>query len=137
MEAVAVTLIVLRGALVLLSLVAIGVCLLVGLPLLVREPVAWQQRLFGFTAVLLVVTMFMEITVRTAFMGGVSWLHASYGLITTAVFYAVDGLKENGWLRKGLQKVPERIGPYMFWAGLVGLLLWVRFIQTGLAPRSN
>lgn len=136
MEAVVVTLIVLRGTLVLLSLVAIGVCLLAGLPLLVREPVAWQQRLFGLTAVLLVVTMFMEITVRTAFMGGVSWLHASYGLITTAVFYAVDGLKENGWLRKGLQKVPERIGPYMFWAGLVGLLLWVRFIQTGLEPRA-
>ena len=72
MEAIAVGLIVVRGALLILCLVAIGVCLVVGLPLLVREPAAWQQRLFGYTAVLLVITMFMEVTVRTALMGGIT-----------------------------------------------------------------
>ena len=132
MESIAIGLIVVRGGLLILSLVAIGVCLLISLPLLVREPMAWQTRVFSYTAILLVVSMFLEVTVRSALMGGITWLHAAYGLITTSIFYAVDGLKDNGWLRKSLQKVPERIGPYMFWAGFVGLLLWLRFIQTGI-----
>lgn len=123
----------LRGLLNLIALLLMGVSLLWNLPLLVREPSALQLRFFKFTAGFAVAAVVVELLVRTLFMGGVSWLHAVYGLLAASILWFVSGLGPGGWFRQSLEKVPEQVGPYFFWASLVGLLLWWRFIETGIA----
>lgn len=123
----------LRGLLNLMALLLIGVSLLWNLPLLVREPSALQLRFFKLTAGFAVVAVVVELLVRTLFMGGASWLHAVYGLLAASILWFVSGLGPGGWFRQSLEKVPEQVGPYFFWASLVGLLLWWRFIETGIA----
>ncbi len=123
----------LRGLLNLVALLLMGVSLLWNLPLLVREPSPWQSRFFKFTAGFAVAAVVVELLVRTLFMGGVSWLHAVYGLLAASILWFVSGLEPGGWFRKSLETPPERVGPYFFWASLVGLLLWWRFIETGIA----
>ncbi len=122
----------LRGLFNLVALLLIGVSLLWNLPLLVREPSALQLRFFKLTAGFAVVAVVVELLVRTLFMGGVSWLHAVYGLLAASILWFVSGLGPGGWFRQSLEKVPEQVGPYFFWASLVGLLLWWRFIETGI-----
>ncbi len=122
----------LRGFLNLLALLFIALSLLLNLPLLLREPIGWQYRFFKFTAGLTAVAFAMELLVRPLFMGGVTWLHAVYGLLATGILWFVSGLEPGGWFRQSLPNPPERVGPYLFWASLVGLLLWWRFIETGL-----
>jgi len=123
----------LRGLLNLMALLLIGVSLLWNLPLLVREPSALQLRFFKLTAGFAVVAVVVELLVRTLFMGGASWLQAVYGLLAASILWFVSGLGPGGWFRQSLEKVPEQVGPYFFWASLVGLLLWWRFIETGIA----
>jgi len=123
----------LRGLLNAVVLLLIGVSLLLNLPLLVREPGSAQLRFFKLTAGFAVVAIVSELLVRTLFMGGVTWLHAVYGLLAASILWFVSGLGPEGWFRKSLEKAPERVGPYFFWASMVGLLLWWRFIETGIA----
>ncbi|GEM82270.1 hypothetical protein [Meiothermus hypogaeus] len=127
----------LRGLLNLIALLLIGASLLNNLPLLVREPNPRQLRFFKFTAGFAVVAIGVELLVRTLFMGGVTWLHAVYGLLAASILWFVSGLGPGGWFRKSLEKAPEQVGPYFFWASLVGLLLWWRFIETGIALGPN
>lgn len=127
----------LRGLLNLIALLLIGVSLLLNLPLLVREPTAWQLRFFKFTAGFAVAALVVELLVRTLFMGGITWLHAVYGLLAASILWFVSGLEPGGWFRRSLEKAPEQVGPYFFWASLVGLLLWWRFIETGIARGSS
>ncbi len=122
----------LRGLLNALTLVLIGVSLLLNLSLLVREPTPWRIRFFKFTARFAVLAVVVELLVRTLFMGGVTWLHAIYGLLAASILWFVSGLEPGGWFRQSLHRAPERVGPYFFWASLVGLLLWWRFIETGI-----
>lgn len=123
----------LRGLLNLLALVALALSLLLNLPLLLREPGRLQLRFFKLTAGLAVAAFAMELLVRPLFMGGITWLHAVYGLLAAGLVWFVSGLEPGGWFRQSLPTPPERVGPYFFWASLVGLLLWWRFIETGLA----
>lgn len=123
----------LRGLLNAIALLLIGASLLVNLPLLVREPTPRQLRFFKFTAGFAVAAIGVELLVRTLFMGGVTWLHAIYGLLAASILWFVSGLEPGGWFRKSLEKAPEQVGPYFFWASLVCLLLWWRFIETGIA----
>ncbi len=123
----------LRGLLNVVVLFLIGMTLLLNLPLLVREPAPTQLRFFKFTAGFAVAAIVVELLVRTLFMGGVTWLHAIYGLLAASILWFVSGLGPEGWFRKSLEKAPERVGPYFFWASFVGLLLWWRFIETGIA----
>ncbi|MCS7057300.1 MAG: hypothetical protein NZ849_08220 [Meiothermus sp.] len=122
----------LRGLLVLLVLLLLGISFFVNLPLLLREPAPWQIRFFRLTAGAAVVAFVAELLVRTFFMGGVGRLHAVYGLLATSILWFVSGLGEGGWFRRSLTRPPERVGPYFFWASLVGVLLWWRFIETGI-----
>lgn len=123
----------LRGLLNAIVLLLIGITLLLNVPLLVREPASAQLRFFKFTAGFAVIAIVVELLVRTLFMGGVTWLHAIYGLLAACILWFVSGLGPEGWFRKSLEKVPERVGPYFFWASFVCLLLWWRFIETGIA----
>lgn len=123
----------LRGLLNLIALLLIGVSLLWNLPLLVREPHTRQLRFFRFVAGFAVAAVVVELLVRMLFMGGVSWLHAVYGLLAASILWFVSGLEPGGWFRQSLEKPPEQVGPYFFWASLVCLLLWWRFIETGIA----
>ncbi|RDI95362.1 hypothetical protein DV704_07255 [Meiothermus sp. QL-1] len=122
-----------RGLLNLLVLLGLGAFLLLSFSLLLREPAPWQARFFRAVALLAVVAYTVELLVRTLLMGGMAWLHAVYGLMAAGILWFVSGLEPEGWLRKSLEKPPERVGPYFFWAALVGLLLWWRFIETGIA----
>ncbi|MER3444142.1 hypothetical protein Mterra_03005 [Calidithermus terrae] len=121
----------LRDLLVLLLLPVLAISALLSLPLLVREPAAWQLRFFKAVAALAIAGFVLELLLRFLFNGGSAWLHSIYGLLTALILYAVSGLEPGGWLRRGLAQAPERIGPYFFWASFVGLLLWWRFIETG------
>jgi len=123
----------LRGLLSFVALLLMGFSLLWNLPSLVREPSTPQLRFFKFTAGFAVVAMMVELLVRTLFMGGMSWLQAVYGLLAASILWFVSGLEPGGWFRQSLQKAPKQVGPYFFWASLVGLLLWWRFIETGIA----
>jgi len=122
----------LRGLVSFIALLLMGFSLLWNLPLLVREPSAPQLRFFKLTAGFAVAALVVELLVRALFMGGMSWLQAVYGLLAASILWFVSGLEPGGWFRQSLQKAPERVGPYFFWASLVGLLLWWRFIQTGI-----
>jgi hypothetical protein len=127
----------LRGLLNILVLLLLGLSVLICLPLLAKEPSPRQLRFFKFTAGFTVVAFVFELTVRVLFMGGVNWLHAIYGLMTAGIVWFVSGLEPGGWFRKSLEKAPEQVGPYFFWASLVGLLLWWRYIETGIARGPN
>lgn len=121
----------LRDLLVLLLLPALALSALLSLPLLVREPGAWQLRLFKALVGLAMAGFVLDLLLRFLFAGGSPWLHSAYGLLAVLILYGVSGLEPDGWLRHSLSKVPERIGPYFFWASFVGFLLWWRFIETG------
>lgn len=125
------TLLLLRDVWVLLILVILPISALLSLPLLLREPAGWQLSFFTGLAWATVGGFLLELLIRFLFTRGSPWLHSIYGLLTALILYGVSGLREGGWLRDSLQKVPERIGPYFFWASFVGTLLWWRFIQTG------
>jgi hypothetical protein len=127
----------LRGLLNLVALILIGVSLLVNLRLLVQEPRPQQLRFFGFVTNLVMIALIFELIIRTLFMGGVIWLSALYGLMVAMIFWAVGGLKPEGWLVKSLRRPPERVGPYFFWASFVSLLLWWRYIETGIVRATG
>jgi hypothetical protein len=130
-ETILLLLITLRDLLVLLTLPALALSALLGLRLLVHEPTAWHSRLFKVVAGSTMSGFVLDLLLRFLFAGGSSWLHSVYGLMAALILYGVSGLEPGGWLRNGLSKAPERIGPYFFWASFVGLLLWWRFIETG------
>jgi hypothetical protein len=121
----------LRDLLVLLALPALALSALLGLRLLVHEPPAWQSRFFKVLAGSAMAGFVLDLLLRFLFAGGSPWLHSVYGLLAVLILYGVSGLEPGGWLRNSLGKVPERIGPYFFWASFVGFLLWWRFIETG------
>lgn len=125
------TVFLLRNLLVLLLLPALVLSTLLSLPLLAREPAAWQLRLFKVLAGLAIAGFVLDLLLRFLFAGGSPWLHSAYGLLAVLILHGVSGLEPGGWLRQSLNKVPERIGPYFFWASFVGFLLWWRFIETG------
>lgn len=127
----------LRGLLNLIVLILIGVSLLISLGLLVHEPKPQQLRFFGFITSLAIIAVTFELIIRTLFMGGVVWLSAIYGILVALVFWAVGGLKPEGWLLRSLRRPPERVGPYFFWASFVSLLLWWRYIETGIVRATG
>ena len=106
-----------------LGLAGLGIA---GFGLLVREPVAWHRRWVRSLAWGAMVVVFLE-----ALLGRLTGRHLVYGLVVSLLLMAVAGLEPGGWLRRGLPNPPRQIGPYYFWAGWVGLLLWLRFTGTG------
>lgn len=96
------------------------------LGLLLREPARWQYAYMKVLAWMAIAAVFIEVL-----LGRNSALHLTYGVLTALILYVVSGLEPAGWFRRALSTVPERVGPYYFWASLVGILLWLRFTSTG------
>ncbi len=104
---------------------------LTGFRLLFREPSAGQFGFFrglAWLAIFLVLFELLSPFVSRTRPGG---LHLTYGVFTATLLHFVGGLEQGGWLRGSLKNPPEHVGPYLFWASLVGMLMALRFIATG------
>lgn len=96
-----------------------------GLRFLIREP---TQREFGFLrflAWLAIIQLLMDLVLTRG-----RWLHLTYGVLTASLLHFVGGLQPGAWFHKSLTKPPSKVGPYVFWASFIGLLLTLRFVFT-------
>jgi hypothetical protein len=110
-----------------LAFLGIATALLIHARSLLHEPLVWQYRWFKGVAWLMVLAVVTDLGLRLGFQG-INWLHSIYGVLAATIMYYVSALEPGGWLHK-----PQvRVGPYFFWAAFVSLLLWIRFIDTGI-----
>ncbi|PZA07593.1 MULTISPECIES: hypothetical protein [unclassified Meiothermus] len=130
MEALLTGLILLRGLAALVLLVGLALFALLGLRLLLREPTAREFRVFRFLAWTAIAQVGLEVVLGVFGLRN-TWLHLTYGTLTAALLHFVGGLEApQGWFRRSLHRPPEKVGPYLFWASFIALLLSLRFLAT-------
>ncbi|HEU4741474.1 MAG TPA: hypothetical protein VFS50_07765 [Meiothermus sp.] len=130
MEALVTGLILLRGLATLVLLVGLAIFALLGIRLLVREPTSGEFRVFRFLAWTAIAQVVLEVLLGLFGLRN-NWLHVTYGVLTAALLHFVGGLEApDGWFRRSLNQPPEKVGPYLFWASFIALLLSLRFLAT-------
>ncbi len=130
MEALVTGLILLRGLATLVLLVGLAAFALLGIRLLLREPTAREFGVFRFLAWTAILQVSVEVLLGLFGLRN-GWLHLTYGVLAAALLHFVGGLEApQGWFRRSLNRPPERVGPYLFWASFIALLLSLRFLAT-------
>lgn len=130
MEALVTGLILLRGLATLVLLLGLVAFALLGVRLLVREPTAREFRAFRFLAWSAIAQVLLELLLGIFGLRN-TWLHLTYGVLAAALLHFVGGLEApQGWFRRSLNHPPEKVGPYLFWASFIALLLSLRFLAT-------